>query len=186
VPALNYSGHTGWLKREEAIMGTAISVELWNADRVAGEAAIDAVMEEMHRIDRLMSPHKPESELSRINVNAGSEPVLICAEMFKLLARAAHFSRLSNGAFDITYAAVGKLFDYRLGIRPNSDQVSKACLAVGYRHVLLDEIASTVRFVRPDVCIDLGGFAKGHAVDNATTILLKRGITHANVSAGGR
>jgi thiamine biosynthesis lipoprotein len=183
--AFNSGESCGWIKREENIMSTAISVELWSDDRGAGEAAIDAVMEEMHRIDRVMSPHKADSELSRINRDAASEPVPISGEMFRLLTSAAHFSQLSDGAFDITYAAVGRLFDYRLQTRPNPAELAKAHLAVGYRNVLLDAQAQTVQFSRPDVCIDLGGFAKGHAVDNATKILRHRGITHANVSAGG-
>ena len=175
----------GWMKREESIMGTAISVELWSDDELAGNAAIDAVMEEMHRIDRVMSPHKADSELSIINRDAAAGPVLISSEMFHLLARAAHFSQLSDGAFDITYAAVGRLFDYRLRTRPNAVELAKARLAVGYRHVQLDAQNLTVQFSRSDVCIDLGGFAKGHAVDNATKILRQLGIAHANVSAGG-
>lgn len=175
----------GWLKHEEAIMGTSISVELWCDDRETGAAAVRAVMGEMHRIDRAMSPYKPDSELSRINRDAASGPVHIGSEMVQLLARAAEFSQRSNGAFDISYAAVGRLFDYRRGIRPSPAALAKAREAVGYRHVLLDPQAQTVRFARPGVCIDLGGFAKGHAVDRATAILLQRGIQHANVSAGG-
>lgn len=61
----------GWFKADEAIMGTAIGVELWSDDASTAEAAIDAVMAEMHRIDRAMSPTKPDSELSRINRDAG-------------------------------------------------------------------------------------------------------------------
>ncbi len=181
MPAVN----GGWLKREEAIMGTAISVELWSDDQRAGNSAIDAVMDEMHRIDRLMSPHKEDSELSRINRDAGLGAMAISSEMFHLLARAAHFSQLSGGAFDITYAAVGRLFDYRLHIRPNPTELAKARLAIGYRNVLLNAQDRTVQFTRPDVCIDLGGFAKGHAVDSAARILHHFGIAHANVSAGG-
>ena len=77
----------GWRRRDEAIMGTAICVELWSESRVAGASAIKAVMAEMHRIDRVMSPHKPESELSRINREAGSGPVPVSAEMAQLLQR---------------------------------------------------------------------------------------------------
>lgn len=175
----------GWLKREEAIMGTAISVELWSDDRAEGEAAIDAVMAEMHRIDRAMSPHKLDSELSRINRDAGAEAVPLSAEMTRLLAQAQAFAELSGGAFDITYAAVGQLYDYRERVRPSDAALARARAAVGYRHLLLDTPARTVRFARPGMRIDLGGFAKGHAVDNATAILRARGIRHANVSAGG-
>ncbi len=177
--------HDGWLKREETIMGTAISVELWSADRFAGEAAIDAVMDEMRRIDAMMSPHKANSELSIINRHAGEGLVFISEEMFELLTRAEHFSKLSDGAFDISYAAAGRLYDYRLQIHPTAAKLNQARQAVGYRNVLLDGRARTVRFSRPDVYIDLGGFAKGHAVDNATKLLQQHGIAHANVCAGG-
>ncbi len=181
----SHAPSAGWLRREEAIMGTAISVELWSDDREAGESAIGLVMDEMHRIDRAMSPHKADSELSRINRDAGDGPVPLSAEMARLLARAEAFAQLSEGAFDITYAAVGQLYDYRERIRPSAEALERARAAVGWRHLVLDPQARTVRFARPGMRIDLGGFAKGHAVDNAAAILRRRGIRHANVSAGG-
>ena len=175
----------GWIKRDEAVMGTAISVELWSDERVAGEAAIDAVMDEMHRIDDAMSPHKPDSELSRINRHAASGPVPLSVEMARLLARAKDYAQLSGGAFDITYAAAGQLYDYRCRIRPSDAALARAHAAVGDAYLLLDLRARTVRFARDGMRIDLGGFAKGHAVDNAAAILRHRGIRHAIVSAGG-
>ena len=120
----------GWLKREQAIMGTAIVVELWSDEAAAGEAAIDAVMAEMHRIDRTMSPHKDDSELTRIYRGAGAGPVRLSDEMTSLLARAESFARLTGGAFDITYAAVGQLYDYRAGIRPTPEALARACRAI--------------------------------------------------------
>jgi len=179
------SRHGAWLSREEAIMGTAITVELWSEDPAAGEAAIVAVLEEMHRIDRAMSPFKPESELSRINRDAAATPVTVNDEMFHLLERALEFSRLSDGAFDITYAGVGHLYDYREGVQPSDEALERARGTVGYGNLILDRRMRTVRFARDGVRIDLGGFAKGHAVDNATAILRERGIRHAFVSAGG-
>jgi FAD:protein FMN transferase len=175
----------GWLKREEAIMGTAIVVELWSDDAAAGEAAIAAVMAEMHRIDRAMSPHKDDSELSRINREAAAAPVRLSDEMTSLLTRAESFARLTGGAFDITYAAVGQLYDYRARVRPSAEALASACRAVGWRGLALDRGARTVRFTRAGMRIDLGGFAKGYAVDNATRILRALGIRHAMVSAGG-
>ena len=175
----------GWMKREEAIMGTSIVVELWADERAAGEAAISAVMDEMHRIDRAMSPFKEDSELSRINREAHQAPVPVSAEMARLIVRAAEFSELSGGAFDITYAAVGHLYDYRNRVRPSDAELEKARAAIGWRGLVLDSQARTVRFAKPGMRIDLGGFAKGHAVDNAAAILRRRGIAHAMVSAGG-
>lgn len=166
-------------------MGTAIDVTLWCEDGAAAARALDAVMAEMHRIDRLMSPHRPDSELSRINVEAGERPVAVGGELFALLARALQFSRLSAGAFDITYAAVGHLFDYRGGERPTDEAIADARRAIGWQHLLLDARDRSVRFARPGMRIDLGGFAKGHAVDNATALLRAQGIAHAIVAAGG-
>jgi len=166
-------------------MGTAISVELWCDDAAEGAAAIDAVMSEMHRIDRAMSPHKPESELSRINREAGAGPVALSEEMAALIGRAQDFSELTGGAFDITYAAVGHLYDYRERIRPSEQALAAARALVGYSHLMLDRRGCSVRFARPGMRIDLGGFAKGHAVDNAAAILRAHGIRHAFVSAGG-
>ena len=175
----------GWLVRDEAIMGTAIRVELWCEDHAVGGAAIDAVMREMHRIDWAMSPHKPQSELSRINREAGAAPVRLSDEMWGLLQQAIAFSRLSDGAFDITYAAVGALYDYRAGSAPSEAQREQARALIGWQHLHLDARTRSLHFGRPGMRIDLGGFAKGHAVDNGVAILRRHGIRHAMVSAGG-
>jgi FAD:protein FMN transferase len=174
-----------WWTRDEAIMGTAIHVELWCDDPRQGEAATAAVMDEMHRVDRAMSPYKANSELSRINREAGKRAVPLSAEMCGLVERALHFSKLTGGAFDISYAAVGQLYDYRLGLRPGAEELAQARGLVGYQGLELDRHAGTLRFAREGMRIDLGGFAKGHAVDRAALLLQRRGITQAMVSAGG-
>ncbi|MBA4175563.1 MAG: thiamine biosynthesis protein ApbE [Leptothrix sp. (in: Bacteria)] len=174
-----------WVTRDEAIMGTAIHVELWADDRRLGEAAAAAVMDEMHRIDRAMSPHKPASELSRINREAARHAVPLSDEMYALVERALAFSRLSGGAFDISYAAVGQLYDYRRRVRPGAAELERARALVGWQHLHLGPKARTLRFGLEGMRIDLGGFAKGHAVDRAAALLRRRGISSALVSAGG-
>jgi thiamine biosynthesis lipoprotein len=174
-----------WHSREAAIMGTRIAVELWDEDAGQAEAAIDAVIAEMHRIDDLMSHYRPESQLSRINREAANGPVKVDAELAALIARALDFSELSGGAFDITYASVGYLYDYREHRRPSEAQIQATLPAISWRHVVVDREASTVRFTQPGVRIDLGGIAKGYAVDNCLRILRARGIRNASVTAGG-
>jgi FAD:protein FMN transferase len=178
-------GEAGWLSREEAIMGTAISVELWSDEPDRAEAAIAAVMADMHRIDHTMSPHKPASELSCINRDAAKHAVRLSDEMFHLIERAIAFSVLSDGAFDITYASVGQFYDYRNGIQPSAAELARGRAAIGHHHLLLDPAARTLRFAREGVRIDLGGFAKGHAVDRGAAILRRHGIEHGIVTAGG-
>ena len=174
-----------WHLRDAAIMGTRISAEVWQEDAAAGAAALDAVFAEMHRIDALMSHYKPESQLSRINRNAAAAPVGVDAELAGLIARALEFSEMSGGAFDITYASVGYLYDYREKRHPSDAEIAAALPAVNWRHVVVDREASTVRFLRQGVRIDLGGIAKGYAVDRCIGILVGRGIRHARVTAGG-
>jgi thiamine biosynthesis lipoprotein len=184
TPAQGSAG-AGWYRREEAIMGTSIEIELRAATRAEAEEAIAAVMAEMHRIDATMSPHKADSELSLVNAGAADGPVQVSDGMFGLLSRALAFSRLSDGAFDITFASVGRLYDYRAGVAPDASALADALPLIDWRHVQLDAATRSVRFARKGVRIDLGGFAKGHAVDNAVAILRRLGIAHAMVAAGG-
>jgi len=174
-----------WYAREEAIMGTRIAVEVWHEDGAAAEAAIDAVIAEMHRVDALMSTYKPESQLSRVNREAAAGPVKVEPELARLVARALEFSGMSDGAFDVTYASVGYLYDYRAGKHPTDAEIAAALPAINWRHVVVDTAASTIRFLRPGVRVDLGGIAKGHAVDSCIALLEARGVTNATVTAGG-
>ena len=179
------SAQAEWLSREEAIMGTAIRVELWHEDKAAGEAAITAVMDEMHRIDREMSPFKPKSELSRINREAAAKAVPISREMFDIISRSLEFSKMTGGAFDITFSSVGYLYDYRRRIKPTAQEIAKKLPGIDYRHLQLDRSKQTIKFARAGVRIDLGGIAKGYAVDTSIALLQKRGIAQALVTAGG-
>ncbi len=174
-----------WITREEAIMGTRCAVELWSEDAAAGEAAIEAVFADMRRIDALMSTYKADSQVSRVNAEAADHPVKISDELFALLATSLEYSRLSQGAFDITYASVGYLYDYRARRRPDAAAVADALPAVDYRQLKLDPVRRTVAFGQPGMRIDLGGIAKGHAVDRGIDILKARGITRAMVNSGG-
>jgi thiamine biosynthesis lipoprotein len=174
-----------WYRQDAAIMGTAIAVDLWDEDEAQGRALTQAVIDEMHRIDDLMSTYKPESELSRINARAADETVPVSAELLALIQRALEFSRLTDGAFDITYASAGQYYDYRKGTRPSSEQLAQALPAIDYHHVRIDPQDSTIRYSYPGVRIDLGGIAKGYAVDRCIAILQAAGIKSAMVNAGG-
>jgi FAD:protein FMN transferase len=175
-----------WLNRTvDGIMGTRIFVEIWSDDDARGEASIDAVMDEMRHIDDSMSTYKDTSEVSRVNAQAAAQAVPISRELFELLTTALEYSRITEGAFDITYASVGFMYDFRRRERPSEEQIKSALPAINYRHVILDAGAQTVHFSQPGVRIDLGGIAKGYAVDCGIEILRKQGYSHALVNAGG-
>ncbi len=177
--------HAEWFRREDSIMGTRIYVELWLDDAAQGRAAVEAVIASMHRVDELMSTYKPQSELSRVNARGALEAVEVGRELFEVIRASLEFSRLTGGAFDVTYASVGYLYDYRARQRPTEAQIAGALPGVNWRNVKLDPAARTVRFEKPGMRIDLGGIAKGYAVDRAIGLLRERGVAHAVVSAGG-
>lgn len=166
-------------------MGTRVAVELWSEDAALAERAMDAVIAEMRRTDELMSTYKPESQLSAVNAHAFERPVTVDPEIINVVARALEFSRLSDGAFDITYASVGYLYDYRAHRRPSGEQVAAALPGIDYRQVQVDRENNTIRFLREGVRIDVGGIGKGHAVDRSIEALRDLGIKHAMVNAGG-
>ena len=166
-------------------MGTAIHVELWQENNVTAEKDIDLVLNEMRRIDALMSPYKPDSEVSIINSLATKHPVIISPELFNLIQRSFTFSKLSHGAFDISFASVGYMYDYRNKQMPSEQQIKSKLSAINYKHIKLDPGNHSIFFTRPGMRIDLGGIAKGYAVDNAIRILQEHGIKQAMVSAGG-
>jgi FAD:protein FMN transferase len=184
-PLLAAPGHADWFSDERPIMGTRIAVELWAADRATADREIEAVMQEMHRIDALMSTYKPSSQVSLVNAEAAQRAVRVDADLFGLLQTSLDYSRITEGAFDITYASVGYLYDFRHAIKPTDQEIARALPAVNYRHVVLDPNAQTVRFMRAGVRIDLGGIAKGWAVDRGIDLLRAAGVERAMVTAGG-
>jgi thiamine biosynthesis lipoprotein len=180
--------HADWVRRvADGIMGTRITVELWaeNKDKDKAEQAIDAVLAEMRHIDESMSTYKPTSEVSQVNAKAADGAMHIGKELFDLLVTAKEYSVITDGAFDITYASVGYLYDFRKHVHPDEAQIDRALPAVDFRHVLLDAQKQTVQFSRKGVRIDLGGIAKGYSVDRGIDILKSRGFTRMYVSAGG-
>ena len=173
-----------WHSDSAAIMGTRISVSLWHEDQAQADILIEQVMAEMRRIDKAFSPYKDQSELSQLNRQAAAgETVTVSEEMARLLDKSLYYGRLSDGAFDITFASVGRYYDYRAGETPSESQREALLPAIDYRHVQLQN--RQVRYQHPAVYIDLGGIAKGYAVDRAINLLAQAGVKNASVSAGG-
>jgi thiamine biosynthesis lipoprotein len=185
IALLPAAARAEWMTRSENIMGTRCAVELWSEDKAKGEAAITSVFDDMKRIDRLMSTWKEDTEISLVNREGGKHPVKISPELFKLLQVSVEYSELTHGAFDITYASVGYLYDFKKGVHPDQKAIDKALPGINWRHMVLDPKKTTVFFTRPGMRIDLGGIAKGYSVDRGIEILQEQGVTRAMVNAGG-
>lgn len=183
LPVVSVYG--AWVREEQAIMGTSISVELWHADQQHARQCIANVMQNMRRIDRTMSPYKTDSELSRVNRHAAKEPVRISNELFQLIQQANRISAMTNGSFDISFASIGFLYDFKRAQKPDARQLQQLVPVINYRSIKLHSAEQTIQFASPKTKIDLGGIAKGHAVDQGIAILKQCDIKHAIVSAGG-
>ena len=166
-------------------MGTTYSVVLHGDSRERLEEVANAAFDEVLRLDRLLSIHRPASAWSEINRLAGLGPVTVSPEVFRLISRCLRYSRRSQGAFDITVGPLMRTWGFFKGTGrlPDPDEVAAAMTRVGYRHLHLDPIARTVQFDAAGMEINPGGIGKGYAIDRMVGILGKRGIDAALVMA---
>ena len=146
---------------------------------------VEDAFAEVTRIEELMSTYIESSEISQINRAAAEAPVAAGDELIQLILRSLDISMLTRGAFDITYDSVGQYYDFRERQRPDAETIEEELKRIDYRLVEVDRLAGTVRFLAPGVRINLGGIAKGYAVERAVSLLRSRGIRHAIVTAGG-
>jgi len=174
-----------WYREDREMMGTAVTVELWSADATLGRATLERAMEALHGVDLMMNPWDPASELARINREAAAAPVAVSEDIYRVFERGLYYSRLSGGAFDISFASVGQFYDYRAGEAPSDAVVAENRMRIDYRAIVLDPDKHTIFYAIDGLQVDLGGIAKGFAVDKAIDVLLEAGIVAGFASAGG-
>ncbi len=175
------------LESSAEAMGSTYSVVLYGPDRDQLEHAAELAFAEAKRLDDELSNYKPDSPWSQVNRFAAERPVLVPAELFNLLSACLDYSRRSEGAFDITVGPLMRTWGFYKGSGhlPQPGEVKKSLEHVGYRNVLLDRKAQTVRFAKPGIEMDPGGIGKGFAVDRMVDVLRTAGITVALVSGSG-
>jgi thiamine biosynthesis lipoprotein len=179
----------GTIFGSSTLMGTSVSINLWldpgKSAAKAGEA-MQAALDEMARIEELMSEWQPDSELSLLNAAAGGDPKPVGPELFEVLSRSREVSEATGGAFDVTFHGVGQLWSFKPGAKPPDPAAVKAKLPlVDWRKIELDREAKTARLADEGMMVGLGAIAKGYAVDRASALLRKRGFDNHVVEAGG-
>jgi FAD:protein FMN transferase len=174
-----------WLGDSRPLMGTEISVQLWHDEPAAGNKAVEAVFDEMERINQLMSTYIDDSQISLINREAADHAVAAGEELYDLIVRSLDISILTRGAFDITYDSVGQHYDFRQKQRPDSKTLEQELTHINYRLIETYPSTRSIHFLQQGVRINLGGIAKGYAVERGVGILRDLGIKHAIVTAGG-
>ena len=173
-------------------MGTDVTMTAFTADPTRAEQGFQSAYEEVRRIERLMTdwqwPGEPPSDVVRVNESAGREGVVVADETFEVVSAALDMSKRSEGAFDITYAAMRGLWKFDEDLEkkiPPAAEIAKRRKLINWRDVVIDRATRTVKLRRKGMRIGLGGIAKGYAVDRASAVLRNWGLRDYMVQAGG-
>jgi thiamine biosynthesis lipoprotein len=169
------------------VMGTFARITAVAKHERQASRCIEAGFGELKRIDAMMSDYKQDSELSKVNREAFANPVKISSELFEILQKSVEYSKLTNGAFDITVGPVVDLW-HKAGetnTMPDENTLALAKARIGYGKLILDANEQTVRFVVEGMRLDLGAIGKGYAVDKAVEAMQRCGAAGGMVDAGG-
>ena len=180
------------IKQTRMIMGTFAEVSIYSNDENTAGKAIEESLDEMERMDRIMSNYKKESELSRLNKKAVKSPVPCNGELLDVIEQSQYYSELSGGAFDITVSPIVALWGFfrEKGNMPPDKEIERLLPAVSYKNIVIDrgnnpKKPGTVFFKNPQTQIDMGAIGKGYAVDKALEIIKKYQLGNACINLGG-
>ena len=173
-----------YISREFPALGTVNRICIYDGGRTE---ALDAVQQRVVELENRLSVFRPDSEIWRLNKNAGRRPVAVSPETFHLLATAKEYGRLSEGAFAVTVRPLSALWNIgKPGATvPEPDKIEAAQELVNDGDLVLDKETCTAFLVRPGQSVDLGGIAKGYAADEARRVLSQYGVRYAVVDLGG-
>lgn len=174
-------------KRTVTLMGSRFDITIVATDSLSAEKNIDAVIAEVTRIEDLISDWKPYTQISKVNQNAGIAPVPVDPEVFALTERAIHFSQITHGAFDISFAAMDRIwkFDGSMTEMPSPEAIKNSVRHVGYRNIILDRAKSTIFLRNKGMKIGFGALGEGYAADRCRTMMLAKGIKAGIVNGSG-
>ena len=169
-------------------MGSALRLAAWTTSEREAEIAFEHVFREFDRLESLLSIWKDESDVVRMNRNAGVAPVPVSQDTINVLREAAQASALTRGKFDITFGALSDIwrFDHdQDNVVPDRQLIEARLTRIDYRAVQVDGTAHTAFITRPNMRVHLGGIGKGYAIDRAIALLRDRGFTDFLIQSGG-
>lgn len=174
-------------KRTLKLMGSRFDITVVANNELEGNGYIDMAVAEIQRIEKLISSWDANSETSAINKNAGIQAVKISPELFALIERAIRISELTDGAFDISYASMDRIwhFDGSMTKMPSEETIAASVAKVGYKNIVLDKAASTVFLKKEGMKIGFGAIGKGYAADKAKALLMSKGVSAGIINASG-
>ncbi|ASE61595.1 Thiamine biosynthesis lipoprotein ApbE precursor [Chryseobacterium gleum] len=175
-------------KRPQKLMGNAFEITVVSNDENSANQHIDAAIDEIRRIEKLLTTFSEESQTNLINKNAGIKPVKVDGEIFGLIERSLRISKVTDGYFDISYGGIDKSFwnfDRQMQQLPNPELIKEHLKLVNYQNIILDRENQTVFLKEKGMRIGFGGIGKGYAAEMAKQMLQNRGVTSGIVNASG-
>lgn len=168
-------------------MGSRFDITVTANDSIQANKYIDTAVAEISRIEKLISSWDANSQTSEINRYAGIKPVKVDKELFDLIERAIGISKLTDGAFDISYASMDRIwkFDGSMTKMPSKEEITASVEKVGYQNIILDKKNSTVFLKLKGMKIGFGAIGKGYAADKAKSLLISKGVSSGIINASG-
>jgi thiamine biosynthesis lipoprotein len=170
-------------ERSRLLMGTLFSIKVFTSRSQGLDKAISLAFKEIERIEKLMSEKDPKSQVYKINQLKGKRHLRVSREILGLIKRAKYISKITNGAFDISFKPLGDLWKKRR--IPKREDLEKRLRLVDYKSIVIDFKGGVISFLKEGMQIGLGGIAKGYAIDRAKKILLSQGYRDFIISGGG-
>lgn len=169
------------------LMGSRFDITVTASDQRQADTYIDLAVQEISRIEKMISSWDQASQTSEINRNAGMRPVKVDSELFDLISRSIQISKITDGAFDISHASMDRIwkFDGSMTEFPKEKQLRESVSKVGYEKIELNRSESTVYLSSKGMKIGFGGIGKGYAADRAKELLISQGVSSGIINASG-
>lgn len=173
--------------RDTILMGSPFRITIVETSKEKANQYINKAIDEIVRIENIISEWQPHTKVSEINRQAGIKPVKVPIELIELTKTALHFSKLTNGAFDISVISMDKIwkFDGTMSQLPTPKQIKNAKRLVGYKNIIINEQNQTIFLKQKGMKIGFGSIGKGYAADRARNVLQKLGVASGIVDASG-
>ncbi len=174
-------------KKVLSLLGSPFEITLVGKDTLEVNKNIDIGVAEVRRIENLISDWIPATPISEINRNAGIKPIKVSDELYNLVDRALKISMITDGAFDISYASMDKIwkFDGSMKEMPTEAAIKESVSKVGYKNVVLDKKNSTIFLKLPGMKLGLGGIGQGYIADMVTILLKSKGVVSGIINVSG-
>lgn len=174
-------------KKKKSLLGSPFEITVVATDSIQANSYIDLAVSEVKRIENLISDWIPTTQISKVNQNAGIAPVKVDLEVYELVERATKISKLTSGAFDISYASMDKIwkFDGSMKEMPTPEAIKKSVEKVGYQNIILNPKDTTIFLKNQGMKLGLGGIGQGYIADKIKIVLQEKGCTSGLVNVSG-